>query len=269
MPSSNHAGRCSARKAEAMSSTSTARSNGSMRRSSERSRASHMRSFSRTWPNTRGTSAWDRYPLEYSKPRRYTPMILLTGRYSGLIQPDEHYVELRKDFSNVEDVLRQVEDIPALEAMADRAYQHLIASGAYSYRRFIELVDGVIERKLSEREKDVEWKAPTHRAGRRRILAAHEERPTVTELPTVYPLDPSHYFRRELDRLRASALADSTIGDLAGELARRSLARLLGWRRGWIAARLKRDPGVFAKARVAMRAIGAYPASNRVRETCD
>ena len=198
-------------------------------------------------------------PRVFEAAALHTPMILLTGRYSGLIQPDEHYVELRKDFSNVEDVLRQVEDIPALEAMADRAYQHLIASGAYSYRRFIELVDGVIERKLSEREKDVEWEAPTHRAGRRRILPAHEERPTVTELPTVYPLDPSHYFRRELDRLRASALADSTIGDLAGELARRSLARLLGWRRGWIAARLKRDPGVFAKARVAMRAIGAYP----------
>jgi hypothetical protein len=92
-------------------------------------------------------------PRVFEAAALHTPMILLTGRYSGLIQPDEHYVELRKDFSNVEDVLRQVEDIPALEAMADRAYQHLIASGAYSYRRFIELVDGVIERKLSERER--------------------------------------------------------------------------------------------------------------------
>jgi Glycosyl transferases group 1 len=188
-----------------------------------------------------------------------TPMILLTGCYSGLIKPGEHYVELRKDFSNVEDVLRQVEDIPALAEMADRAYRHLIASGTYSYRRFIELVDGVIARRFSEKEKDLEREAPTQRAGEQSVRGAHQERPTITELPTVYPLDPSHYFRREMDRLRASALADSTIRDLVGELVRRSLARLLGWRRGWIAARLREDPGVFAKARVAMRAIGTYP----------
>ncbi|HZI41389.1 MAG TPA: hypothetical protein VFD67_06780, partial [Gemmatimonadaceae bacterium] len=47
-----------------------------------------------------------------------TPMILLTGRYSGLIRPGEHYIELKKDFSNVDDVFRQVEDTAALNAMA-------------------------------------------------------------------------------------------------------------------------------------------------------
>ena len=188
-----------------------------------------------------------------------TPLILLTGRYSGLIQPGEHYVELRKDFSNLEDVLRRVEDVPGLEAMADRAYCHLIASGAYSYRRFIELVDGVIERRLSEREKGLGVVPATRRARGRSVRAAHREGSTVTEFPTVYPLDPSHYFRREMDRLRASALGDATFRDLGEELVRRILARLLGWRRGWIAARLRRDPGTFAKARVAMKAILTYP----------
>lgn len=188
-----------------------------------------------------------------------TPMILLTGCYSGLIQPGEHYVELRRDFSNVEDVLRQVEDIPALAAVADRAYHHLIASGTYSYRRFIELVDGVIEGKLSERETGPEREAPKQRAGGGAVQAAHQERSTVTEFPTVYPLDPSHYFRREMDRLRASSLGDSTIGNLAGELVRRILARLPGWQRGWIPVRLREDHGAFAKARVAMGAISVYP----------
>ena len=191
-----------------------------------------------------------------------TPMILLTGRYSGLIQPGEHYVELRKDFSNMQDVLRQVEDIPALGAMADRAYRHLIASGAYSYRRFIELVDGVIERKLPEKEKALEVVPAAWRAGGRSVREAHREGSTVTEFPTVYPLDPSHYFRREMDRLTASlatTLEGATIGGLTRELARRILVSLLGWRRGWIATRLKRDPGTFAKARVSVRAISAYP----------
>src|SRR5262249_10575331 len=32
----------------------------------------------------------------------HTPMILFTGQYSGLIEPDTHYIELKKDFSNVD-----------------------------------------------------------------------------------------------------------------------------------------------------------------------
>jgi len=192
-----------------------------------------------------------------------TPMILLTGRYSGLIQPGEHYVELRKDFSNVDEVLRQVEDIPALETVGERAYRHLIASGTYSYRRFIELVDGVIERKLSERGTGLGAVRPGGRAGGRGVREVQQERSMVTELPTRYPLDSIHYFRRVIDRLPASPLAsalrDAAIGDLTSELVRRLLARLLRWRRGWIATRLKEDLAVFAKARVAMRAISADP----------
>jgi hypothetical protein len=163
-----------------------------------------------------------------------TPMILLAGRYSGLIQPGEHYIELKKDFSNVEDVLRQVEDIPALQAMAERAYHHLIESGAHSYRRFIELVDGVIERKLLQRSEGlgaVPVETRTAGSGVRSDLM-------ITDFPTTFPLDSSH---------------------LAGEPVRRALAGLPESWWEWIPARLREDPGVFAKVRMSMRAISAYP----------
>jgi len=163
-----------------------------------------------------------------------TPMILLAGRYSGLIHPGEHYVELKKDFSNVEDVLRQVEDIPALQAMSERAYHHLIESGAHSYRRFIELVDGVIERKLSQRDEGL-GAVPV---ARQTAGSGVQGRLMATDLPTTFPLDSSH---------------------LAGESARRALASVPGRWRGWIPARLTEDPGVFAKALVSMRAISSYP----------
>jgi hypothetical protein len=161
-----------------------------------------------------------------------TPMILLTGRYSGLIQPGEHYVELRKDFSNVEDVLRQIEDVPALRAMAERAHQHLIASGAYGYRRFIELVDSVVERKLSKREQGLGPAAVAWRPAGSGV----RDRSMIMDLPTTFPLDSSH---------------------LAGEQIRRAMAKLPGW--GWVPARMREDPGVFAKARVSIRAISGYP----------
>jgi len=201
-------------------------------------------------------------PRVFEAAALHTPMILLAGRYSGLIQPDEHYVELRRDFSNVEDVLRQVEDIPALEAMADRTYRHLIGSGAYSYRRFVELVDDVIERRFLEGDQRHGVASGALRAQGRSLPEAQWEGSTATEFPTVYPLDSSHYFRREMDRLMASSattLEGATIRDLAGELVLRIFMGLLGRRRGRIAVRLLRDRSTLAKLLVSVRASSSYP----------
>jgi hypothetical protein len=77
-------------------------------------------------------------------------MILFTGRYSGLIEPDEHYIELKKDFSNIDSVLSRLDDLASLEAMADRAYDRLVGSGDFSYQQFVELIDRTILRKARE-----------------------------------------------------------------------------------------------------------------------
>jgi hypothetical protein len=78
------------------------------------------------------------------------PMILYHGHYSGAIQPGVHYIALAKDFSNIDAVLAQLSDFDALEAMAERTYHDLVASGAFSYRSFVEKVEGVALRKASE-----------------------------------------------------------------------------------------------------------------------
>jgi hypothetical protein len=79
-----------------------------------------------------------------------TPMILFTGRYSGLIEPDEHYIELKKDFSNIDAVLARLDDLDSLGRMADRAYDRLVGSGEFSYRTFVKLIDDTIARKAQE-----------------------------------------------------------------------------------------------------------------------
>jgi hypothetical protein len=63
-----------------------------------------------------------------------TPMVLFRGRYSDAILPDEHYIPLELDFSNAEDVLRRLNDLPALQAMSERAYSHIVDSEAFGYR---------------------------------------------------------------------------------------------------------------------------------------
>jgi hypothetical protein len=86
-------------------------------------------------------------PRVFEAAAQWTPLVLFKGRYSGAIRPGEHYIELEKDFSNVDDVLRRIENLDELEAMATRAHDHLIASGAFSYRHFVQSVEQAIEAK--------------------------------------------------------------------------------------------------------------------------
>lgn len=80
-----------------------------------------------------------------------TPMVLFKGRYSDAIQPDLHYIPLAPDFSNVDEVLARLRDIPALEAMSERTYDHLVASGNFSYRAYIARLKGEFERLIVAR----------------------------------------------------------------------------------------------------------------------
>lgn len=75
-----------------------------------------------------------------------TPMILFRGRYSDAIEPGAHYILLEKDFSNVDRVLEELGDVAGLEAMAERTYQHLVASGTFGYRAFCKLLTETIDR---------------------------------------------------------------------------------------------------------------------------
>lgn len=78
-------------------------------------------------------------------------MILHPGEYSGLVRPWEHYVPLEKDFSNIDEVVARVRDTPFVEGLVDRAYEELIASGAYSERVFIEGFDDDMAARVTPR----------------------------------------------------------------------------------------------------------------------
>ncbi len=92
-----------------------------------------------------------------------TPMALITGRYSGAIQPYEHYIPIAQDFSNLDEVFARLSDVRGLELMAERTYHHLIASGRYSY--------GTVWRMLSD-----EFRAQLDRwPGRAGLIKASEQ----------------------------------------------------------------------------------------------
>jgi hypothetical protein len=73
-----------------------------------------------------------------------TALVLFEGSYSGVLEAERHFMPLKKDFSNAAEVLRRLEDVPALEAMTQRAYDDVIGTGKYSYRSFIRCFDEVL-----------------------------------------------------------------------------------------------------------------------------
>jgi hypothetical protein len=131
-----------------------------------------------------------------------TPMILFTGCYSGVIEPETHYLELRKDFSNIDRVLSRLDDLDVLERMADRAYERLVGSGEFSYRRFVALIDSTIRRKATEIE--LELRSP--RASRR-----DESYPATTGLQEVPTRTPRHFLLfkcRQLEHQNSSLMTE-------------------------------------------------------------
>jgi cell division protein FtsB len=70
-----------------------------------------------------------------------TCQIMYEGRYSGILEPMVHYIPLRKDFSNFEEVMRLYGDGELRRELTENCYRDLIASEDYSYRRFIEKFD--------------------------------------------------------------------------------------------------------------------------------
>lgn len=70
-----------------------------------------------------------------------TVMVLFEGSYSGVLKPGIHFLPLKKDFSNLHEIIAELKDDKKVDAMADRAYQDIIRSGNYSYKQFVALVD--------------------------------------------------------------------------------------------------------------------------------
>lgn len=74
-----------------------------------------------------------------------TPMILFEGNYSGVLKPDRHYIVLKKDFSNIEDILNKLKDHSYLQSLAETTFEEVALNPKWSYERFIEIVDTSIE----------------------------------------------------------------------------------------------------------------------------
>jgi len=74
-----------------------------------------------------------------------TALILYEGKYSGVVSPGKHYISLRKDWKNIEEVIESLQDLSYLSQLTENAYNDIIKSGKYTYQSFIQEVEKVID----------------------------------------------------------------------------------------------------------------------------
>lgn len=80
-----------------------------------------------------------------------TPMVLFEGKYSNVLEPERHFIVLKKDFSNFDDVVSKLGDHAFLQTMADRVYEEVAMDTRWSYRSFIKQVDIALQNALDKR----------------------------------------------------------------------------------------------------------------------
>lgn len=71
-----------------------------------------------------------------------TCQVLVEGWYNGVLEPGRHYIELKRDFGNIDEVLEAISRDILREEIRERAYRDVVESGRYTYRSFVETVIG-------------------------------------------------------------------------------------------------------------------------------
>jgi spore maturation protein CgeB len=96
--------------------------------------------------------------------RHFEPMgtktcqILLEGDYNGVLKPNEHYIPVRRDLSDVEEAFRKFRDDAYRNDIAERAYDYAMSEHTYAHRvaALVRSVSGATEPALSRVEQCVE-----------------------------------------------------------------------------------------------------------------
>lgn len=73
-----------------------------------------------------------------------TCQFLIEGNYNNILQPWVHYVPIKKDFSNISQVLDTLVDLDKITSIAKKAYEEIVLSDKWNYRTFVEIIDQTI-----------------------------------------------------------------------------------------------------------------------------
>jgi hypothetical protein len=77
--------------------------------------------------------------------------VLLEGQYSGVVEPWRHYIPLKKDLSNIDEVIRALQDEALLIDIISVSFAEIGQNRKYTYEGFTDQIDNTIDRHLGAR----------------------------------------------------------------------------------------------------------------------
>lgn len=79
-------------------------------------------------------------PRHFETAMAKTLQVLVEGNYAGIFLPNRHYLCLKRDFSNIDEVLNSLKNNELCQKLIDTAYEDIVISGKYTYRAFVQQV---------------------------------------------------------------------------------------------------------------------------------
>jgi hypothetical protein len=73
-----------------------------------------------------------------------TCQILVEGAYNGVLRPGEHYIPLRRDLANVDDVIALIQRDDVRDSITQAAWRDVVQTGRYSYSGFVAEVERLL-----------------------------------------------------------------------------------------------------------------------------
>ena len=64
----------------------------------------------------------------------HTCQLLLEGEYNGILKPEEHYICVKKDLSDINEAIRRFKDVDYRQAIVKRSYEYVMSAHTYSHR---------------------------------------------------------------------------------------------------------------------------------------
>jgi hypothetical protein len=69
-----------------------------------------------------------------------TCQVLVEGDYNGILLAGRHYIELKRNFNNLDQVLDLIKEDRLRETLTNQAYKDIVESGRYNSRSFVQQV---------------------------------------------------------------------------------------------------------------------------------
>lgn len=80
-------------------------------------------------------------------------LVLFEGEYSGVFSPGVHFIPVKKDCSNIDEVFEKIQDVEYLDLLVNNCDRDIVLSGKYTLKRHVDFFDKVIALENSARKK--------------------------------------------------------------------------------------------------------------------